>query len=79
MGISSCKTLEDMIATAREREIDMEMEKNRKSYQVQGFEGSSKRPKVFDSRSRGQHGWGRFGKCNKSHDGACRGGGLGCY
>ena len=56
VSISICRTLEDMETRAREREIDLEMEKKRKSDQVQGSEGLVKRPKVFDSRSKGQQG-----------------------
>lgn len=41
---SSCKTLEDMIARAREREINVEMEKKRKPYLVSSGECSGMRP-----------------------------------
>ena len=54
-----------MIAQARAREIDLEMERKRKLDQVQSSEGSEKRPKVFDTRARGQQGWGRCSKCGK--------------
>ena len=76
---SSCKTLEDMIVRARERVIDLEMEKNRKPYSVSSVEGSSKGLKVSDSRSRGQHGRSHCGKCGKVHEGTCRVGGSGCF
>ena len=52
MSRSSCKTLEDIIARAREREIDLEMERKRKPEEVSGIEGLSKKPKV-DSRGKG--------------------------
>ena len=43
---SSCKTLEDMIARAREIEIDLEMERKRKPDATFGVEGSGNKPKV---------------------------------
>lgn len=53
VSISSCRTLEDMVARARERELDLEMENKRNSDQVKSLEDLGKRPKVFYSRSRG--------------------------
>ena len=50
---SSCKKLEDMIARAREREIDLEMERKREPNDIQTAGGLGKRPNVSDSRSRG--------------------------
>ncbi|XP_052621163.1 uncharacterized protein LOC128127020 [Lactuca sativa] len=76
---SSCMTLEDMIARAKEREIDLEMERKRKSDEVQTSGDSSKRPKVSDSRSRGHRGRSRCGKCDKAHDGPYVGGDSGCF
>ena len=76
---SSCSTLEDMIVRATERDIDLETERKRKSNQVQGLEGSGKRPMVFDSKSRGQQGQSRCSKCDKTLDGACTMGGSGCF
>ena len=56
---SNCKTLEDMITRAREREIDLEMEKKRKPEVAFGVACSGKKPKVSDHRYRGQqsHSW----------------------
>ena len=51
---SSCKTLEDMLARAREREIDLEMEKKRNPDEVQVSRGSDNRPKVLDMRGDGR-------------------------
>ena len=66
---SSCKMMEDMIVRARERLIDLEMERKRKADSAASVEGSGKRPEVFDSRLRGQHGRSRCDKCGKSHEG----------
>lgn len=41
--------------------------------------GSEKRPKTFDSRSRGQQGWGHCAKFGKPLDKACRVAGSGCF
>ena len=79
MSISSCRTLDDLVASARERKTKLETEKNRKSDQFQSSDDSGKRPKVFDSRSRGQQGQGRCRKCGKTHDATCRVGGSGCF
>ena len=68
-----------MIACASEREIDLEMERKRKSEGMSSAEGSGKRPKVFDFRPRGQHGCSHCGKFDKAHEGACRVGGSGCF
>ena len=79
---SSCKTLEDRIEQAREREIDMEMERKWKPYEVQISGGSGKRPKVSNSRLKGHQGHSRCGKCDRTHEGSCRsgsGGGSGCF
>ena len=67
---SSCRTLEDTISRARERDIDLEMEKKRKPDYVPSVEGSEKRPKVSDSRTRGQQGRSHYGKCSKMNEGA---------
>lgn len=40
---------------------------------------SAKRPEGLDSRSRGQQGPGRCGKCDKAHEGVYRVRGSGCY
>lgn len=49
MSMSRCKTLDDMIAWACKREIDLETVRNRKLVQAEVSEGSGKKPKVFDS------------------------------
>ena len=51
---SISKTLEDLIARAREREIDLEIERKINPNQAQVLGGSIKRLKVFDLRSGGQ-------------------------
>ena len=71
---SSCKTLEDMIARPREREIDLEAEKKRKLAEFQISMGSGKRPKTSDSRLRGPQDRGRCGKCGGMHEGTYRSG-----
>ena len=76
---SSCKKLDDIIERDMEREIDLETETKRKSDQAQSSRGMGKRPKIFDSRSRGQQGGSRCGKCGGTHDGACKVGGSCCF
>ncbi|XP_023743042.1 uncharacterized protein LOC111891204 [Lactuca sativa] len=70
--------MEDMIARAREKEIDLEIERKRKPEAVFGIEFSGKKPKV-DSRGKGQQGRGRCCKCDRSHEGICRAGSSGCF
>ncbi|KAL7585806.1 uncharacterized protein LOC111885411 [Lactuca sativa] len=48
------------------------MERKRKPNYVSNVEISGKRPKVADSRGKGQQGRGRCGKCSRSHEGTCR-------
>ena len=71
--------LEDMIVRAKEREIDLQMEKKRKPNFMLSMESSSKWPKVFDSRTKGQYGRSHYGRCDKVYEGMCRAGGLGCF
>lgn len=75
----ACRELEDMISEAREQEIDLEHLGKRKAEQVQKVEGSKKKPKNFDSRSRGQQGRSHYGKCGKTHDVIFRVGGSDYY
>ena len=79
VSYSACPTLEDMIARAREREIDIEHILKRKAevVQVTGFSG--KKPKGSDIRSKDQQGLSRCGKCGKTHEVVCRLGSSGCY
>lgn len=79
VSMFSYRNLEDMIARAREWEIDPETMRKRKSVYALVFEGSSKKPKDFDSRSKEQLGRGRSGKCENAYDGVCRVGGFGCF
>ena len=51
----------------------------RKVEHGQTFGVLTKKPKGFDSRSKGQQVVSRYGKCSRSHDGFCRAGGSGCY
>ena len=48
---SSCKTLDDMIARARERGIDLEMERKRKSEMAPGFREFGQKAQGFRSQS----------------------------
>ena len=68
-----------MIVRAREREIDLEIDRKRRPNSATSVEGLGKRPKVSDCRPRDQHERNRYGKCGKSHEGMCRGVGLGCF
>ena len=77
VSMSSFKTLEDMIAWAREHEIYLETVRKKKSVQAQVSYGSVTKYKVIDSQLRGQHGRGRYPKCRKAHDAVCRVGGFG--
>ena len=74
---SSCKRQQDMTVTAREREFDLEMERKRRSDEAQVSAISSKRPKVFDVRKKGEQGRGHCGKCDRMHDRAV--GGSDCF
>lgn len=58
MSLSTCKTLEDMIAWYCEREIDLETVRKRKSVHGQVSEGLVKKHKVMDLRWRCHLGWG---------------------
>ena len=63
----------------REREIDLEMQRKRKSDEAQVSGDSSKRPNVVDVKGKGQQVRGRCGKCDKMCDGACMVSGYGCF
>ena len=54
VGYSAYPTLESMIARAREREIDLEHIRKRKSETAQVTGVSGKKPKGFDAMSKGQ-------------------------
>ena len=74
--------LEDMIAWARDREIDLEQIRKRKPDEIPVVSGSGKRPKGLDSRSKDCQSHNRCGKCGRTHEGACRsgsGGDSGCF
>lgn len=71
VSMSSCRTLEDMIAIAQEWEIELKLQTKHTLEQVRTVVGSVKRPNTFDSRSRGQKGQGRCAKCGRSHKGSC--------
>ncbi|XP_052627095.1 uncharacterized protein LOC128133625 [Lactuca sativa] len=68
-----------MIAQARKREIDMEMERKRKPESVSGTMGSGKNPKLSAHRSRGQQSHNRCGKCGRLHDEVFKAGSSGCF
>ena len=63
----------------RETKIDIEHLRKRKAEAGQTNGVSSKKIKGFDSRSKGQKGQSRCGKCGRLHEGVCRAGGSGCY
>lgn len=42
-------------------------------------EGSTQKPKIFDSQAKGHKGWGRCAKCGRTHDGICREEGRGYF
>ena len=54
VSYSACPTLDDMIAKAREREIEIDHLRKRKAEVGQTTRVSVKKPKGFDSRSTGQ-------------------------
>lgn len=56
MSISSYKTLDYKIARAREREIELDLQTQRKMEQVHTSVGKTKRHNTFDSYFRGQRG-----------------------
>ena len=62
---SSCRILEDMLVRATE--IDLEMERKRKTNQVQGSRSSGNRANIFDSRLRGQQGRGVVARLTMGH------------
>lgn len=63
VSMSSCKTFDDMITQSCEQEIDLDTMRKRKSVRAHVSEGLGKKPKTMDSKSRGQQGWGRCGRC----------------
>ena len=65
VSYSACPTLDDMIAKAQEGEIDIEHIRKRKTKIGQTTGVSMKKPKGFDSRSKGQQNQSRYGKCGK--------------
>ena len=56
VSMSGYKTLEDMITKAQEWEIELELRTKRKPTIVQIEKGSTKKPKIFDSRATRQQG-----------------------
>lgn len=68
-----------MIRRSIEREIDLELQHKSKSVQVHLVEGPAKRPKNFDTRSRGQQVRDRYGIYRRVHEGTCRENGDGCF
>ena len=79
VSYSACPTLESMIAWARERELDLEHIRKRKTETEHVTGVSGKKPKGSDVRSKGQSGQSRCRKCGRPHEGACRAGSSGCY
>ena len=74
--LSACPTLDDMISTVREREIELEHTEKRKADLGKIVGVSVKKPKGFDYRSKVQQCRSHYGR---SHDGVCRAGGSCCY
>lgn len=79
MSLSSCKNLNDMIARAQEREIDLELLRKQRPVQKLTSEGQDKRPKTADSRTRGHQGRGCCAKFQKNHEDECREKGMSSF
>ena len=75
----ACPTLDDMISGAQQREIDLEQIGQRKEEHGQTIGVSVKKPKDFDSISKGQQGRSCRGNCGRSQVGTCRVGGSDNY
>lgn len=74
-----CKTLDDMIAKAREQEIYFELLSKWRPAQTPISEGKPKRSKTIDSRSRDHQGLGHCAKYGKNHEGGSQDKGGGCF
>lgn len=79
VSLLGCKTLDDMIARAREWKIDLELLSKQRPVQRPTSEGQTKRPKTVDSRSRGYQGQGHCAKCRKNHEDSFRKKGGSCF
>ena len=53
MSFTGCKTLNEMVEKAREREMELDFYGKQKPEQVQTIVGQAKNPKTSDSLSRG--------------------------
>ena len=62
MSFSGCKTLNDMIARAQEREIELELRMKRKPEQLHTIVGQDKKPKTSDLHTRSQQGRSHYRK-----------------
>ena len=54
VSFTRCKTRNEMVEKAREREMELEFRTKRKPEQAQTTEGQEKKPKTLDSSSGGQ-------------------------
>ena len=79
VSYSACPTLEFMITRVREREIDLELLKKRKTETEQVTRVLGKKPKGSDIRSKGQPGQSNYRKYGRPHERACKVGSSGCY
>ncbi|XP_023736709.1 uncharacterized protein LOC111884641 [Lactuca sativa] len=80
LSFTGCKTLNEMVEKAREREIELDTRTKRKTDLAHAAGGQDKKPKTSDSSGKGQQGRGRCAKCGRFHSGACRTAGTtGCY
>ena len=79
VSFSAFPTLDYMIARAREREIYLEHIRKRKAEEGQMTGGLGKKSKGADTRSKGHSGQGRYRKCARAREEACRLGAFGCY
>ena len=71
LSLSGCKTLNDTITRPREREIDLEHLRKRKTEHIHIAVGQAKRTKTQDSRLVGQQDWSCCAKYGRTHEGGC--------
>ena len=58
VSCTGCKTWNEMVEKAHEREMEFESRTKRKTKQVQAAGAQAKNSKTSDSSGKGQHGWG---------------------
>lgn len=80
VSFTGCKTLNEMVEKAHEREMELDVRTNWKTEQAQAAGGKDKKPKTSDSSGRSQQGRGRCAKCGRFHNGVYRTAVIsGCY